>query len=208
MDKKYILIGIALLGIITWQIIFIAMPTKIALVNFRDSQMAELVNANDNWFIQPKQVDLKEDDFSDYVNFPAIYLFHISALTEAQKTNLKRAMENGNKVHVLMSTSKDNDFSNVAGEDLDYLKSCFENVGAENIRRWLNYSRTVFDEASLFVNEITEPKEFPKDVFYRIGSHDYFKELSEYWNYYKEADLYKKNAKTICIINSVAGPQD
>lgn len=208
MDKKYILIGIALLGIITWQIIFIVMPTKIALVNFRDSQMAELVNANDNWFIQPKQVDLKEDDFSDYVNFPAIYLFHISALTEAQKTNLKKAMENGNKVHVLMSTSKDNDFSNVAGEDLDYLKSCFENVGAENIRRWLNYSRTVFDEASLFVDEITEPKKFPKDVFYRIGSHNYFEELSEYWNYYKEADLYKKNAKTICIINSVAGPQD
>ena len=32
--------------------------------------------------------------------------------------------------------------------------------------------------------------------------------MSEYWNYYKEADLYKKNAKTICIINSVAGPQD
>ena len=45
-------------------------------------------------------------------------------------------MDNGSKVHVLMATSKENDFSTITGADLKYIKSCFENDGVENTKRW------------------------------------------------------------------------
>ena len=186
---------------------FFFMPTKVALVNFRDSQMAEIVKANDNWFIQPEQINLEDNDFSSIVNYPVIYLFHISTLTEEQRDNLKIAMENGAKVHVFVSTSKENDFSNIAGDDLEYIKACFENDGEGNLKRLLNYSRKVFNHRSLFISEVTPPEEFPKDVFYRIGTETYYTDLNEYWSYYKKENLYKESRPVIAIINSGVAPQ-
>ncbi|NLR91478.1 cobaltochelatase subunit CobN [Flammeovirga agarivorans] len=206
MKKSYIIVGglIATLLIIFYVVVL--MPTKIALVHFRDSQMAEVAKVNDNWFIQPEQIDLKTDDFSGITDYPAIYLFHISTLSSEQKANLQKAMENGSKVHVLSATSKENDLSNIAGDDLDYIMKCFDNHGAENVKRWLNYSRKVFDDQSLFVDEITDPITYAKDVFYRIGNVA-FEDLDDYWKYYKEQGLYKEGKPRVAILNINANPQ-
>ena len=181
--------------------------TKIGLINFRDAQMAEIVKANDNHFIIPVQIAPKTNDFSELVNYPVIYLSHISILTAEQKENLKKAMDRGSKVHVLMATSKENDFSTITGEDLNYIKSCFENDGVENTKRWLNYSRKIFDQKSLFSSMVTPVKIFPQDVFYRIGTDDYFEEVTDYWSYYKEKGLYKDGRPTIVMMSANNGPQ-
>ena len=181
--------------------------TNIGLINFRDSQMAEISKANDNHFIKPVQVDPKESDFSELVDFPVIYLSHISILTAEQKENLKIAMDNGAKVHVLMATSKENDFSNITGDDLKYIKESFKYDGVENTKRWLNYSRKIFDKKEMFTAEVTPVKVYPKDVFYRIGTDDYFEESDKYWSYYKEKGLYKEGKDTIVIMSTNNGPQ-
>ncbi len=205
MKKGIIAILLVLVAAGCYTIFFL--PTKIALVNFRDSQMAEVAKANDNWFIQPEQIDLKEDDFSGIVNYPVVYLFHISMLTETQKSNLQKIMDNGGKVHVLSATSKENDISNVVGEDLNYIQKCFENEGLDNIKKWLNYSRRVFDGQSLFTEEVVAPKEYPNDAFYRIGTENYYENIDQYWAYYKEAGLYKEGKPTVAMINSSASAQ-
>ncbi|MBS9774676.1 MAG: cobaltochelatase subunit CobN [Tenacibaculum sp.] len=202
---KYIASVIVLIVVLIWG--YKSQFTKIGLVNFRDSQMAEIIKANDNRFIKPIQVNPKTNNFSELVNYPVIYLSHISILTAEQKENLKKAMDNGSKVHVLMATSKENDFSNITGEHLRYIKSCFENNGVENTKRWLNYSRKIFDNKSLFTSEITPTKIFPKDVFYRIGTNDYFEDADEYWKYYTKKGLYKKGRPTIVIMSSYNGSQ-
>jgi len=181
--------------------------TKIGLINFRDAQMAEIVKANDNHFITPIQIDPKTNDFSELVNYPVIYLSHISILTATQKENLKKAMANGSTVHVLMATSKENDFSNITGENLKNIKAYFENDGVENTKRWLNYSRKIFDAKSLFTTKVIPAKVFPKDVFYRIGTDIYFEDVATYWNYYKEQGFYKNNKPTIVIMSANNGPQ-
>lgn len=206
MKKRYILVPLLLLiaiGIYA----FFYLPTKIALVNFTDSQMAEIAKANDNSFIKIKQVSVKEDDFSSITGYPVIYLFHISTLSEEQHANLKKAMDMGAKVHVFAATSKENNFSNITGDDLQYISDCFENDGEENIKKWLNYSRKIFDSRSLFTDEIKEPVKFPKDVFYRIGTEHFFTQASEYWDYYKKEGLFKEGKPVIAIINSQASPQ-
>ena len=207
MKKLYSIgFGAIILTIIALYALF-ALPTKIALVNFRDAQMAEVVMANDNYFIQPKQIDLKEDDFSQITSYPVIFLSHVSMLTDVQKNNLQLAIKNGGKVHVLMATSKENDLSNILGKDLDYITTCFSNNGGDNIKKWLNYSRKILDSRSLFVDEITEPKTFPSDVFYRIGTKKYFEKATKYWDYYKEEGLYKNGKPIVAIVNSSASPQ-
>ena len=204
--KKGLLLG-GVVAILIGLYGYFMLPTKIGLVNFRDDQMAEITKANDNWFIQPIQIKLEESDFSEIVDAPAIYMSHLSTLSEAQRANLQKAIENGAKVHVLMATSKENDLSNVSGEDLDYIKACFNNSAEENTKRWLNYSRKVFDKRSLFVDEITPAVTFPSDVFYRIGTQDYFESLEDYWADYKTKGLYKKGAQTVALININVNPQ-
>ncbi|WP_459212319.1 cobaltochelatase subunit CobN [Aquimarina rhabdastrellae] len=181
--------------------------TTIGLINFRDSQMAEIVKANNNRFIKTVQIDPKTNDFSELTSYPVIYLFHISILTEEQRNNLKKAMDNGSKVHVLLATSKENDFSNITGDDLKYIKDCFDNEGVANIKRFLNYSRKVFDNRSLFVEDITPPKVFPKDLFFRIGTADYFETPEAYWDYYKKQGLYKEGKPKIVIMSANSGSQ-
>ncbi|MFV0541387.1 MAG: cobaltochelatase subunit CobN [Aestuariibaculum sp.] len=205
--KNILKFGLPLVALILLYCFYRSQFTKIGLINFRDAQMAEIVKANNNHFITPVQIDPKTNDFSELVNYPVIYLSHISILTEEQKVNLKQAMDNGGKVHVLMATSKENDFSNITGEDLEYIKACFENDGVENTKRWLNYSRKVFDKKSLFTSKATPVKEFPKDVFYRIGTDIYFENVTAYWDYYKKEGLYHENRPIIAIMSTNNGPQ-
>ena len=207
MKKKIIKFGLPLvvLAFLFWG--YKSQFTKIGLVNFRDTQMAEIVMANDNYFIEPIQIDPKTNDFSELVDYPVIYLFHISVLTTEQKENIKKAMDKGSKVHVLMATSKENNFSNITANDLAYIKSCFENNAVANTQRWLNYSRKVFDKKSLFTTNITPAKIFPKDVFYRIGTDDYFEKLEDYWLYYRKKGLYKEERPVIVLISTNNGPQ-
>ncbi|NQX84584.1 MAG: cobaltochelatase subunit CobN [Flavobacteriaceae bacterium] len=207
MKNKLIKFGI--LGAIIVSLIFTYKMqfTTIGLVNFSDSQMAEIVKANDNHFIETIQINPKTDNFSELVDYPVIYLSHISILSATQKENIKKAMDNGSKVHVLMATSKENDFSNITGDDLKYIKDCFDNDGVENTKRWLNYSRKILDKKSLFSTAITTPKIFPKDVFYRIGTDDYFEDVNAYWSYYKAKGLYKDGQPKIVIMSANNGPQ-
>ncbi|MEE9362330.1 MAG: cobaltochelatase subunit CobN [Cellulophaga sp.] len=207
MKKNIIKFGlpIVVLALLFWG--YKSQFTKIGLVNFRDAQMAEIVMANDNHFIEPIQIDPKINDFSELVNYPVIYLSHISILTVEQKENIKKAMDNGSKVHVLMATSKENDFSNITGDDLAYIKSCFENDGVANTQRWLNYSRKIFDTKSMFTAAITPAKIFPQDAFYRIGTDDYFEKLEDYWLYYNEKGLYKEGKPVIVLTSASNGPQ-
>ncbi|WP_196887202.1 cobaltochelatase subunit CobN [Aureivirga sp. CE67] len=207
MKKRLIYIFSVLVIVVVAFFLYKAQFTKIALVNYRDSQMAEIVKANENHFIEVEQIDLKENDFTGIEKYPVIYLFHISMLSETQKENLKKAMENGSTVHVLMATSKENNFSNITGEDLEYITKCFENESVKNIQNFLNYSRKKFDGKSLFTSEIEKPVVIPKDVFYRIGTTDYFENIEDYWKYYKEQNLYKENAKTIVLMSSNNGSQ-
>ncbi len=207
MKSKIVKIGILLIILAALFFGYKSQFTKIGLINFRDAQMAEIVKANDNHFIAPIQIDPKTNDFSELIKYPVIYLSHISILTAEQKDNLKTAMDNGSTVHVLMATSKENDFSTITGDDLKYIKSYFDNDGVENTKKWLNYSRKVFDGKSLFTTEVTPAKVFPQDVFYRIGTDDYFEDIAAYWTYYKEKGLYKEGQQTIVIMSANNGPQ-
>ena len=193
--------------IISGILIYESIPTKIAFVNFQDAQMAEIDRANQNSFIELHQTKVKESDFSEIVNYPVIYLFHISALSQAQKSNLSKAMENGAKVHAFSSTSKENDFSNITGDDLKFIKAAYQNGGEYNMGQFLNYSRKIFDQASFFTEDIGEPKSYPKDVFYRIGTQKFHETPAEYWSYYKKEGLFNPSGKTIAIINSSVGVQ-
>ena len=206
--KKYILfLCIAILVGALSTYFYFFLPTRIAWVNFRDEDMAEIRQANDNWFIQSKQISVKTNDFSSLLDYPVIYLFHISSLTDEQRDGLQKAMQRGAKVHVFVPTSKENNFSNITGNDMTYIKNYFENKSKENIKKLLNYSRKVFDNKSLFVEDIQPADTFPKDVFYRIGTELYHTDVQDYWSYYKEEQLYQEARPVIAILNALATPQ-
>ena len=54
--NKLIKIGVPLIILIAGYIFYQSLITQIGLVNFRDSQMAEIVMSNDNHFIKTIQI--------------------------------------------------------------------------------------------------------------------------------------------------------
>lgn len=201
-----ILSVVLIIGILSLSAYFY-LPTKIAFVNFQDSQMASILKANQNSFIQTDKFDLKEDNLSSIIDYKVIYLFHVRGLSDEQKMNLEKARDNGAKIYFHASTSGGKDNNTIEGEDLEYVSACFKNGGLKNYEKLLNYSRVQFDGKSLFSDDITEPIEYPSDVFYRIGTDKYFTEIGEYWKYYEENGFHKEGQQKIVIVNAGASFQ-
>lgn len=206
--KKIILIITSITLVIALLVVFATtlLPTRIALINFQDGQLAELNKANDNSFIK-MAVFSKEDDLSGLTKHDIIYTFHLGMLSEIQRANIDQALENGAKIYMHASTSPEHNLNNLSEEEETYVKGYFENGGLKNQNGLLNYSRKVLDNQSLFTTAITKPITYPKDVYYRIGSEDYFETKTDYWAYYKAENLYKEGAKTVAIVNTSADPQ-
>lgn len=206
--KKKLIIALIILVIaaVTTLVVTKYMPTQIALINFQDGQLAEINKVNKNNMIKITSFD-KEDELDGLENYDVIYTFHLGMVNEVQKANIDKALDGGAKIYMHASTSPEHNLNNLTEEEEKYVKGYLENGGMKNIQYLLNYSRKALAGSSLFTDDIQEPIEFPKNVFYRIGDEDFFEKAEEYWTYYKGASLYKEGGKTVAIVNTSADPQ-
>ncbi|MBN1187976.1 MAG: cobaltochelatase subunit CobN [Bacteroidales bacterium] len=186
--------------------ILFLLPTRIVFVNFNDSNIYDIVQANKNPFIKIKFIDF-ENSFSSIVHCDAIYFSRVSELTQKQISNLERASNKGIKIN-MMSTQGDHlDFTNITDKDKEYVNTCLNNTSVKNFELLLDYTRQELDGKKLFSNGVLEPEEFPDDAFYRIGTEDYFTNTDDYFNYCKEKGLYKDGRPVIAIVNIHVTPQ-
>lgn len=201
---KYSLLSVLVL-IIGW-FAFQKMSTKIAFVNFKESTLAEIEKVNNSWLIKVIPV-AKTDDFSALTSADVVYTFHLGLLSDEQKQNLDKSRSNGAKIFMHNSTSGEFVSDDLNKDQQEKVQGYLNNAGLKNIISLLRYSRLVIDDKSLFSEKYELPIAFPKDVFYRIGTSDFYENISDYWSYYEKAGLFKHKGKTIAIVNSNTNPQ-
>jgi cobaltochelatase CobN len=182
--------------------------TPIAVINFRDSQYGQLLDAAEGEYVRLDRIeaeDLPDTELSDYT---LTLIFGMGLrLDDVQAEKVRQSMKSGARVFVHASTSKDNEFSNLAGEDLKHIKAYLKNGGPKNLRRLFTYVRRAMDKKSLFTGSIEQAQEVPMDTLFHLGQEDYFTDVNAYQDYYEEKGLYKADRPRICLLTTLIGPR-
>ena len=200
------IILITLVVIAVWGKYFSA--TKIAVINFRDFQYAQMLDAVDSSSIKIDRLgkeDICKTDLSDYA---ITFIFGMGLrLDDQQAEHIKECMKNGATVYVHSSTSNGDEYTNLTVEQIEKVESYLKNGGKKNTRQMFNYCRVEFDGKNTFTEEVVDAETIPMDTLFHLDDEEFFTEVKEYEKYYKEKGLLKANKPKICLLTSIIGPR-
>lgn len=219
LTNKYIILGLFLLGVAAIGYLKFVAPTKVTFVNFPDLLYVDVVEADTNPFIRVHRLSFREDvtpqcpvtgrarpgegKAPNLNRYRAVFIFGMGLeINQAQRQQLKKAMDEGTKVYVTAATSEENRITNLGPEELSYIEGYFENRSKENMRRLLNYTRRVLDRKALFSEKVQEPLIIPRDIFFHLEDEDYFASYAEYQKFYQERGYYREGAARVIIFTS------
>ncbi|HSV99998.1 MAG TPA: cobaltochelatase subunit CobN [Sedimentisphaerales bacterium] len=201
-----ILIVLLVTGALLWR--RYGSRTRVAVINFPDAQYGQLLDAAQSGSIRLDRMeaeDLPDAKLSDYA---LTLIFGMGLrLDDAQAEKVRQSMARGASVYVHASTGSDNEFSNLAGEDLEHIKAYLENGGPKNLRCLFTYVRRAMDGKSLFAGPIEDAQEIPMDALFHRGQDDFFTDVNAYQDYYQKAGRYRANRPRICLLTALIGPR-
>ncbi|MCC8170422.1 MAG: cobaltochelatase subunit CobN [Parabacteroides sp.] len=206
--KKTLIIGIAAGLLLLW-IIWerVASPTRIALVNFPNYQVARMSRSLDNHFIRLKTLTL--DDFDKLGSYDAVAVFGMGIrMTDEHRAVLNRLKEKGVPVFSTSVTDPVNQITSLDSVQNAAISAYLANGGTVNYRSLFNYVRKTLTGKSLFTGTIEKPVEINSDVLFHLDNEKVFESVAGYRAYYREKGFYKPGAPDVALIVGMAGPFD
>lgn len=182
--------------------------TRVAVINFRDFQYSQLLDVAENEYIRLDRMDIEDLPDTDLSDYALTLIFGMGLrLDDTQADKVRRSMARGARVFVHASTSKDNEFTNLTGEDLEHVEAYLKNGGAKNLRRLFAYVRRAMDKKSLFAGPIEDAQEIPMDTLFHLGQDAFFTDVNSYQAYYQEKEFYHEGNPRICLLTTLIGPR-
>jgi len=180
-------------------------PTRIALINYPDFQVAKMVKSNKNSWIFVDPLPLEELD--GVRSYDAALIFGRDLKLEPEQVALlKSAGATGVKMYMENPTDPSNDTTNMRGETLDYVADYIKYGGIPNYREMMNFIRVRINNKSLFSAEVNPPKERPQDLAFWLDEEEIFETIPEFEAFALERGIHKIGAPKIAILTSVPGP--
>ncbi len=199
-----ILAGILLLWV-SWE--RVASPTRIALVNFPDYQVARMSRSLDTRFIRLKPLTL--DDFDRLGAYDAVAVFGMGIrMTDEHRAVLNKLKEKGIPVFSTSVTDPANKISSLDSAQNATVSAYLANGGTVNYRSLFNYVRKTLTGKSLFAGAIEKPVAISSDVLFHLDNEQVFETVAGYRAYYQEKGFYKPGAPDVALIVGMAGPFD
>jgi cobaltochelatase CobN len=184
-------------------------PTRIALVNFRDFQYAEMLDANDSRWVVLDRIGLDALAATDLRRYDAIYFFGRGMnLSGPQQAAVRRAITAGTHVYVTGATNAASDVTSLDGDRLERVGAYFENGGRKNLAALFRYTRKVLDGKTLFSGEAAEPQVIPLDALFHLGDDRFFTTVNEYQAFYEKSAKFKPGRPKVCLLTSIYGPRN
>jgi cobaltochelatase CobN len=182
-----------------------ASPTRIAMVNFEDFQVARVFKAKQNRFIQVDTVPLAE--LERVAGYDAVILFGRGLNLEPEQLEfLKAEGVRGLKLFMESPTNPNIDVTNLRGQDLDYIGDYLRYGGTLNYRSLLNYVRREFDGKRLFVDPVKTPVAISQDLVFHLEEEALFESVEAFQAYAAQRGIHKPGQPNIALITSVPGP--
>ncbi|MCM1042129.1 MAG: cobaltochelatase subunit CobN [Bacteroides sp.] len=183
----------------------LASPTKIALVNFQDFQVAKMVRSTENGFVKARPISV--DELSRVKKYDAVLVFGMGLrITGEDRALLQKIADKGVPFYSFATTSPDNNICNLDSVQASVLEDYLGNGGTSNYRSMFNYIRKELCGKSLFTGSIDSVRSINPDCLFHIGEDLAFNTVAEYESYLKEKGLYKDGQKKIALLTGIAGP--
>ncbi|MDR2980367.1 MAG: cobaltochelatase subunit CobN [Bacteroidales bacterium] len=183
-----------------------ASPTKIALVNFQNFQVAKMIRSADP-FIKAKQLTI--DDFKQLKKYDAILIFGMGIrMTDEHRAILEDLKAKGIPIYSTAVTDPVNNIVSLDSTDIKVIADYLGNGGTSNYKSLFNYIRKNISEKTLFTGEILPPVIRSSDILFYLGEEQFFESVADYQSYYEKNGYYKQNAPKVAIITGIADPFD
>lgn len=206
--NRWTLVGLALVAASAWAWQRWLAPTRIAVVNYRDFQFAEMLDAKRSPFIRVDRIDLAALATAPLSRYDAVYLFGRGLnLTAEQNAAVRRAALAGSLIYVHAATSADSDLTNLAGDELRRVSAYFDNGGRRNLQALFAYTRAVLDRKPLFAGPVAEPQVIPTDTFFHHGADNFFGSYEEFARFRVAQHLDRPGAPRVALVTTIAGPR-
>ncbi len=207
MKKKLLLTltGVLLLSGLGFSYQKFVSPTRIAMVNFEDFQVARVFKSNQNRFIEIDTVPLEA--LESVADYDAVLLFGRALnLEPAQVDFLKAQGIRGLKMFMESPTNPNIDVTNLRGQDLDYIGDYLRYGGTLNYRSMLNYIRREFDGKTLFTADVRAPVAISQDLVFHLDEDALFESVESFAAYAGSNGYHKPGQPNVALITSVPGP--
>lgn len=180
-------------------------PTKVALVNFPDFQVARIADANTSAMIDVERLSV--DQLAQASRYDAVYLFgRALQLDEAQLMQLRAAGASGTALFMDSATNPNVDVTNITGQNLDAVSNYIRYGGAKNYANLLAYTRSVLDGKKVGIDVPFPPEAIPLDLLFHLKDGEIFPEVDAYEAAYRAQGYFKPDGKRLILITSVPGP--
>ncbi len=192
--------------LVLWTLwISLASPTRIALVNFQDFQVAKMVRSSENRFVKVRP--LGEDAWAQVRKYDAVLVFGMGLrITGEERALLQKIADKGVPFYTFAATSPDNNICNLDSLQAATVEAYLENGGTSNYRSLFHYIRKELCGKSLFTGEVDSVRKINPDCLFHIGEDLSFNTVAEYESYLKRQHLYKDGQKKIALVTGIAGP--
>ncbi|WP_165068972.1 cobaltochelatase subunit CobN [Paludisphaera rhizosphaerae] len=184
-------------------------PTRIALVNFRDFQFAEMLDSEDpRAWVKLDRIDLPNLTATDLKRYDAAFFFGRGLnLDEPQQATIRRAIGAGTRVYVYGATNAASDLTDLAGDDLKRVSAYFENGGRKNLASLFRYARRRLDGKAVFAPEPDEPEVIPSDALFHLGGR-FFGAVGDYQAFYESSGRFREGRPKVALLTSIFGPRN
>jgi len=210
MQKKQIIILLAVFAVITsgWLILKqTASPTRVALVNFQNFQVAKMVKSVDNRYIKPEQLTI--DDFNKLKRYDAIIIFGMGIrMTDEHRDVLQRLGERGMPIYTTAVTDPMNNINTLDSLQSAQVAAYLSGGGTGNYRSLFNYIRSEIHGNKSPACTYEDPVEVSDDIMFHLDEDKVFETLPAYEQYYREQGFYREGAPRVALIAGYAGPMD
>ncbi|KGN96006.1 hypothetical protein HQ39_03325 [Porphyromonas sp. COT-108 OH2963] len=183
----------------------LAAPTKIALYNFPQFQVAGIALSNQDPMIKFEAVDAEEVDRLSKFDFVLGFAMGLK-ISEAERATIQKLADKGTPIYMSSVTNPQNDICNL---DSIHIKAISGYLGSGNKLNYQNmarYIRKEIDKKVLFVKEPQPVVENQSNVFFTSVDDKFFASKETYESYLKSQNKFNEKAGRIAILPGIHDP--
>lgn len=182
--------------------------TKIAIVNFRDFQYNEMIEANTNPWVRLYKLDSESIENMSLNRFDAMFVFGRGLnFSDNQAAIIRKAASRGMMVYVSGATNPAMDLTNLNSEWMEKVSAYFENGGRRNLKSLFEFTRREIDGKSYYSNNPEPPVIIPSDAFFHVGENSFFPDLATYEEFRVKQGLANEKGQRVALVTSIFGPR-
>lgn len=202
--RVWVLLGIGLTSVAAAVFAYASLmsPTQVALVNLRDFQVADFLDAAENRWCNVESLKIDELTGTRLTRFDAIVVFaHGLTIRANQRETLAAAARSGVAVVSFGENMSENELDYMESDVRATVEAYIENWSPSNIGALLDFLRRNVDGKLLFAKAAPAPVEHPQDALFHPSTDELFGTVDDYEAHYRQIGEQRLDAPRVALLS-------